>query len=107
MVHKVAKRKIGKILNEETKVLSPKKEKKTDEIPPKYKGLIMVKKSPIFKDWKGVPLESVSHMDANEIIAVNPKQKEVEIMLRNGNLQFVSNQIRKTPTGDYPRIVEE
>jgi len=81
--------------------------KETQETADKYKGKILVKKSPIFKSWKGVPLSEVGHLSSNEIIAVDPSDKRVQIMLKNGNLQFVSNQIRQTPTGDYPRIVED
>ena len=79
--------------------------KKSPLLPSGYEGKIMVKKSPVFRGWKGAPLSEVSHLSSNEVVAVDPTDKRVEIMLKNGNLQFVSNQIRSSPTGEYPRIV--
>lgn len=121
MVLKVVKDKIDK---DTTKVVSKsskdekkekttevKEEKKVDVkpkrtgIPKEYKGLIMVKKSPIYKPYKGITIDEVSHL-GNEIVAIDPKSPKVRVMLKNGNLQFVSNQIRKSPTGKYPRILE-
>lgn len=83
----------------------PKKEKNI--LPKELQGKIMVKKSPVFKDWKGTPLQKVSHLKPDEIVAVDPNDKKVRVMLKNGNLQFVSNKIRKSPTGKYPRILED
>lgn len=97
--------------NDTTEVVEPIIDSDTEEeakqLKERYAGKIMVKKSPIFRPHKGVTIQSVPHMDENEIVAVNPNDKRVQIMLKNGNLQFVSNQVRKTPTGDYPRIMEE
>lgn len=87
--------------------LQDNKKPKKELMPENLRGMIMVKKSPIYRTWKGVTLDSVSHLNSNEIVAVDPKDKRVQVMLKNGNLQFVSNQIRKTPTGKYPRILEE
>lgn len=94
----------NKIKKETVTLDEPKKE--INAIPKEYVGLIMVKKSPIFRPERGVPMDSVRHLD-DEIVAVDPNDKRVEVMLRNGNLQFVSNQIRTAPTGEYPRIVED
>lgn len=89
----------------EVVVEKPKVEEPT--MPSEYNGKIMVKKSPIFNQWKGAPLSEITHLDSNEVVAVNPNDKRVGVMLKNGNLQFVSNQIRPSPTGEYPRIVED
>jgi len=88
------------VVKEEPKVEEP-------TVSSEYEGKIMVKKSPIFKQWKGAPLSEVTHLDSNEVVAVDPNDKRVSVMLKNGNLQFVSNQVRPTPTGEYPRIVED
>jgi len=80
-------------------------------IPPNpYTGLIAVKRSPVFKDWKGDPLNvrdwdgSGNRPAFDEVVAVDPKDKRVEEMLKNGNLQFVADKIREG-TGDKPKII--
>ena len=93
-----------KPMKEESLVESQKIETITGP-PSTYDGLIMVKKSPQFRPWKGVPLQSVSDMDNEEVVCVNPNDIRVKEMFKNGNLQFVSDKVRTSPTGKYPRII--
>jgi len=62
-------------------------------------NLIMIKKSPSYRQYRGNPLE----LEGNEVVAVDQTDRRVRDMLRCGNAQLVSNIVRGKPRV-IPRI---